>query len=144
MTKTLVAGGELVIADLTFTNKNWRFKESHDFWTGFKAEQLQKWLEEAELEIIKLSENDNYHFCFNDLKVKGKYVKVPLLIAHCRKNKLLLLSRFLDSEGGSFMKEEMRKSQAEMLNKRIKRRSFLKAAGTIGGAAIVGKQGHSY
>ncbi|PAE20436.1 hypothetical protein CHH80_11560 [Bacillus sp. 7504-2] len=85
MTKTLVAGGELVIADLTFTNKNWRFKESHDFWTGFKAEQLQKWLEEAELEIIKLSENDNYHFCFNDLKVKGKYVKVPLLIAHCRK-----------------------------------------------------------
>ncbi|MEK4146319.1 molybdopterin-dependent oxidoreductase [Robertmurraya sp. FSL W8-0741] len=39
------------------------------------------------------------------------------------------------------MKEEMRKSQAEMLNKRIKRRSFLKAAGTIGGAAIVGSGG---
>lgn len=87
MAQTLVPGGELVIADLTFTNKNWLFKESHDFWTGFKAEQLQKWLEGVDLEIIEMVESEEYKFQFNDLKDKGEYVEVPLLTAHCRKMK---------------------------------------------------------
>lgn len=85
MAQTLVPGGELVIADLTYTNKNWMFKESHDFWTGFKLEQLQTWLEEADLEIIHLFENEEYMFRFTDLQDKDKSVEVPLLVAHCRK-----------------------------------------------------------
>lgn len=87
MAQTLVPGGELVIADLTYTNKNWVFKESHDFWTGFKLEQFKTWLEEAELEIIQLIENEEYKFRFTDLHDKDKSVEVPLLVAHCRKKK---------------------------------------------------------
>lgn len=85
MAKALVSGGHLVIADLTYTNQNWMFKESHDFWSGFKMEQIQKWIKESGFEIIDLKVNEGYKFQFLDLKEKGECVEVPLLTAYCKK-----------------------------------------------------------
>lgn len=83
--KTLVPGGKLIIADLVFTNKNWLFKEAHDFWSGFKVSQLRKWIKAAGLEIVDIKENHSYHFQFMNHEDENDLIQVPLLSACCVK-----------------------------------------------------------
>lgn len=81
--KTLVPGGRLVIADLTYTNLNWKFKELHDFWSGFKPDQLSKWLEDSGFKVLNIEENYKYSFKFFDIKNGDLRIEVPLLYAYC-------------------------------------------------------------
>lgn len=82
MANALEPGGQLVIADLIHTIEDWRNKESHDFWSGFKIEQLKGWLENANLKVLQIGEQQQYAFRFTDKKDENKKIEVPLLFAH--------------------------------------------------------------
>lgn len=81
--KTIVPGGHLIIADLAYTNLNWKFKEAHDFWSGFKVSQMSKWLEDSGFKLLNIEENKEYCFSFSDIKNEAVRIEVPLLYAHC-------------------------------------------------------------
>lgn len=83
--KTLVPGGHLIIAELAFTSDSWEFKEAHDFWSGFKKTQMQRWLEAAGLKVIQMEENSSMSFAFFDKKNPDKRIEVSLLFAHAVK-----------------------------------------------------------
>lgn len=83
--KALTPGGHLVIADLAYTDCNWIFKESHDFWSGFKLSQMSKWLEDSGFKVLHIEENEKYLFSFVETKHEENRVEVPLLYAHCVK-----------------------------------------------------------
>lgn len=82
---TLVQGGHLIIADLIYTNSNWKFKDVHDFWSGFKQSQLKRWIEDVGLKVIRIEENNNLKFSLKDLQNEEKRIEVSLLFAHCVK-----------------------------------------------------------
>lgn len=85
MAQTLVSGGHLIIADLSFTDKNWILKDAHDLWSGFKESQMREWIEKAGLTIIHIEVNQSKSFNFYDKKSQDQRVDVPLLFVHCVK-----------------------------------------------------------
>lgn len=83
--KTIVPGGHLIIADIAYTTENWKFKDVHDFWSGFKLRQIAKWLEDAGFKVIHLEENEEYGFKFYDTENESSRIEIPLMYAHCIK-----------------------------------------------------------
>ena len=85
MARTLKPNGHLIIGDLYRTKDNWLYKELHDFWSGFEIDQLQEWLENANLQPICIEKSNDYIFNFHDTKNPQKRINVPLIFAHCVK-----------------------------------------------------------
>nr|WP_295971708.1 sigma-70 family RNA polymerase sigma factor [uncultured Bacillus sp.] len=81
--KVVTPGGHLIIADLAYTKFNWKFKESHDFWSGFKLIQMSRWLEDSGFKVLQIEENEKYRFKFAETIHVNNRVEVPLLFAHC-------------------------------------------------------------
>lgn len=87
LAKSIVPGGHLIVADLAYTTENWKFKDDHDLWSGFKREQIGKWLKKAGFKIMKIEENHSRCFKFYDTKNEAERIHVPLLYAHCIRRK---------------------------------------------------------
>lgn len=85
LARTLAPGGELIIADLAYTDENWIYKDAHDLWSGFKKSQLQEWIKKAGLNIIHLEEKHSIAFRPYEKQNYNKRKNIPLIYAHCVK-----------------------------------------------------------
>ncbi|HYY92103.1 MAG TPA: methyltransferase domain-containing protein [Candidatus Dormibacteraeota bacterium] len=77
MTRVLVPGGRLVLADLQGHNVESLRKEHADLWLGFEVEEVMAFLSKAGLEDVSV---EALNSCCSETKESGQ-IKIPMFLA---------------------------------------------------------------
>ncbi|MBO0889164.1 class I SAM-dependent methyltransferase [Candidatus Bathyarchaeota archaeon] len=83
MTRVLVPGGRLVLADLQDHNVESLRKEHADLWLGFKVEDVNAFLSKAGLEDVRVEALSS---CCSETKESGQ-IKIPMFLATAHKHR---------------------------------------------------------